>query len=151
MNSSCKAPCRGGIGSTWRAQREQEEVLILCFEDMKRDLAGTVRQVARFMGVAADQALLDLVTRQSSFEFMRAHQRHFDDHLLREARNRACGLPPDATTTKVRTGRVGDHARELPASVVATMEALWREVIEARFGFRSYQALRAAVAALQRS
>lgn len=131
----------------WWAQREREDVLILSFEDMKRDLAGTVRRVARFMGVDADQALLDLVIEQSSYEFMRAHERQFDDHLLREARDQACGLPPGGVTTKVRAGRVGDHVRELPASVIETMDAMWREVIEARFGFRSYADMRAALAA----
>ena len=45
-------------------------------------------------------------------------------------------------SSKVRSGRVGDHQRELPADISAEMDAIWREEIEAKLGMASYQALR---------
>lgn len=135
----------GHIGSWW-PQRDRDDVLMVCFEDMKRDLASAVRRVAAFIGVAADPALLELVTHQASFEFMRVHERQFDDHLVRQARDAACGLPPAGVTTKVRTGRVGDHARVLSADIIAALDALWQESLAASFDLHSYEALRAQVA-----
>jgi len=86
-----------------------------------------------------------IVVRQSSVEFMRAHQRQFDDHLIREARDAVCGLPPGGESTKVRTGNVGDHTWELPPEISADLDRLWREEIETTLGFPSYPALRAAL------
>ena len=131
---------------SWWPQRDRDDVLMLCFEDMKRDLAPVVRRVAAFIGVAADQPLLELVTHQASFAFMRAHERQFDDHLVRQARDAACGLPPAGVTTKIRTGRVGDHVGELSADLCEALDALWHELIAEPFGLRSYEELRARVA-----
>jgi len=82
------------------------------------------------------------VVKQSSIEFMRAHGTKFDDHLVREARNASRGLPPGGDSSKVRSGRVGDHFFELPEEVSEQLDAIWREEIEARFGLPSYQAMR---------
>jgi hypothetical protein len=57
-----------------------------------------------------------------------------------------CGLPPGGDSSKVRTGNVGDHTRELPADISADFDRVWREEIEATLGFPSYAALRAALA-----
>ena len=78
---------------------------------------------------------------------MSAHGSQFDDHLLREARDAACGLPPGGHTTKVRSGRVGDHSRDVPVSVLAELDAIWAREVEPELGLASYDALRAALAA----
>jgi hypothetical protein len=79
---------------------------------------------------------------QSTIEFMRRHERQFDDHLVREARDGACGLPGGARTTKVRAGRIGDHARELSADSIHGLNYIWHRDIETRFGLASYAQLR---------
>jgi hypothetical protein len=56
-----------------------------------------------------------------------------------------CGLPPGGDSSKVRTGNVGDHTRELPPEVSMDFDRIWREEIEAPLGFVSYAALRAAL------
>ncbi len=136
---------------SWWPHRDDPNVLFLCYEDMKNDLPLTVRRIAAFIGCALDDELLALVVRQSSIEFMRTHQQHFDDHLIREARDALCGLPPGGDSSKVRTGNVGDHARELPPEISAECDRLWREEIEAPLGFPSYEALRAALSRSSRS
>ena len=132
--------------SSWWEQRHRGELLMFCYEDMKADLATTIRRIARFIDCELDEDLLDIVLRQSSIDFMRAHERQFDDHLVREARNASRGLPPGGESSKVRRGRVGDHLVEVPAEVSEELDAIWREEIAAKFGLPSYAALRAQLA-----
>jgi hypothetical protein len=49
-----------------------------------------------------------LACEHSTFEYMSAHGSQFDEHLSKEARNPALGLPPDAGkgNSKVRRGQV---------------------------------------------
>ena len=101
------------VGSWW-PQRVREDVLLLSYEAALADVPGTVRRVAGFIGCPLDGGLLDIVVRQSSIEFMKAHGSQFDDHVVRAARNAANGLPPGGSSSKVRGGRVGDHVDELP-------------------------------------
>ncbi len=129
---------------SWWEQRHREDVLFLCFEDLKSSLESVVRRIAAFTGIAADAELLSLVLRQSSFEFMRAHEHQFDEHPTTAAFTRMRGLPPGSRTTKVRTGRVGDSA-SLSPGVRATLDELWKREMEAPLGLRSYEELRARV------
>jgi hypothetical protein len=128
--------------ASWWPQRVRPDVLLLCFEEMKTDLQRSVHQIAKLMGIAVDRELEDIVIAQSSIEFMRKHETQFDDHLVREARDGACGLPGGARTSKVRAGRVGDHAHELSAEIIDGLNYIWHRDIETRFGFASYAQLR---------
>jgi hypothetical protein len=143
---------RGWAGSYWHhltswwEQRHNANVLLLCYEEMKADLPATVQTIASFLGLELDEALLALVTRQASLDFMLAHKEKFADPLIREAHVKFGFLPPGGDSAKVRNGRVGDHRTELPSDVGVEMDAVWREVVEARVGLPSYQALREALA-----
>jgi hypothetical protein len=53
----------GGDRSYWRLKswwstRNREDVLLLCYEDMTTDIAATVRTIAGFCGIPADDELL---------------------------------------------------------------------------------------------
>jgi hypothetical protein len=128
--------------ASWWPQRGRPDVLMLCYEDMCEDLPGTVRRVADFIGVALDQRLLEVVVQHASFAFMRAHARQFDDHLLREARDGACGIPPGGGAGKVRKGGAGAHRAELSAALRERIDAVWRAEFAPAFGIGSYAALR---------
>jgi hypothetical protein len=130
---------------SWWDVRDRDDVLILCFEDMKQELRATVERVAAFIGMAADADLIDLVTRQASFEFMRAHESQFDDRPTTLAFCRMLGFPP-ARTTKVRAGRVGDRHAALSPRIAAMLDEEWQRVIGGPLGLRSYDELRAALA-----
>ena len=69
---------------------------------------------------------------------MLAHKNRFDDLLMRERSERVIGLPPGSDSTKVRKGKVGEHAHELSADLSAEFDRVWCEQIEAKFGFASY-------------
>lgn len=128
------------LRSWWRV-REREDVLLLSYEDMKEDLAGNIRRIGAFMGLSVDEDLVDLVTRQSTFEFMHAHEHQFDDHPTTTAVNQMTALPLELQTTKVRAGRVGD-SMELPATVHEALKETWRVDIEVPLGIPTYARMR---------
>ena len=130
---------------SWWGQRDADNVLLLAFEDLKADHARAVRRVAEFLGLELGAAALDLATEQSTFDFMKRHERQFDDHLVARARNAALGLPPDAGSTKVKSGQVGDHERALNEAALAALDRAWVDSVEKDLGFASYAELRAAL------
>ena len=72
------------IGGSWAvntagywAQRHRPNVLIVSFKSMKRDLKGTVGNVAQFLGIPASAALIEEVSEKSSFEYMKGIDHKF--------------------------------------------------------------------------
>ncbi len=62
----------------WQRSQQHSNVLFVHYEELKRDLPGMTRKIARFLEVdLTDQALQKVVNR-SSFEYMRAHENHFE-------------------------------------------------------------------------
>ena len=69
----------GGLpGGSWAvnaagywAERHRPNVLLLSFREMKRDLRAAVVEIAGFLKIDATPALIDEVTRLSSFEYMK--------------------------------------------------------------------------------
>jgi len=145
-------PREGGRGYwnhvlSWWRERHRTEVLLLCYEDMRDDLPGTVARVARFMDVQPDAATLEKVIHQATLPFMKAHERQFDDHLVREARDVACGLPAGGHTTKVASGTSGAAAKHLGADVIDALDEAWRTRMAPHTDLADYNEMRAALAA----
>lgn len=130
-----------GHAASWWAERDRDEVMLMSYERMKRDLPGVVADVARFIGVEADAARLELATEQAGFTFMKAHAGQFDDNLLRAARDAACGLPEDGAATKVSDGEAGHGRAEMSESLRVRFAERWQESLGGRFGLRDYAAL----------
>jgi hypothetical protein len=133
---------------SWWPKLAGEDVLSLCFEDMKSDLEGTVRRIARFIGVEADADLIALATRQASFEFMSRFPEKFDEHVGQRAMEKAQGFPPGEPMSKVRTGQTGNRFRELSDATRAALDAIWKREIEPALGLPTYEHLRAHIASL---
>lgn len=69
------------VAGWWERAGQQGNVLFLYFEDMKRDLPATVRQVAAFLGVAPlSEAEVAAVAGKCGFEYMQRHQDMFEMH-----------------------------------------------------------------------
>jgi hypothetical protein len=137
--------------SSWWEQRHNPDVLLLCYEDMKTDLPGTVRRVAHFMGIEADDSLLDTVVRQSSREFMLAHQHQFDASHMRRAGEERVGLPPNGDSAKVTLGAPTDARYQLPPALKQELDEIWWEQVQRRFGLQNYGELRHALRRLHSS
>lgn len=130
---------------SWWERRHDPDVLLLCYEDMKEDLPGTVRKVARFMGIALDDALFDLVVRQSSREFMLAKRYHFDDKYTRRMAEQRAGVPRRGDAAKVTPG-AADQSRYRPSpALLEELDEIWSEQIRPKFGFEDYGDLRLAL------
>ncbi len=131
---------------SWWRRRLDPDTLWLCFEDIVADLPAATARVARFLGIEPGHPNVEIAARQASIDFMRRHGSKFDDNLVRRTRNAACGLPADASSTKVRKGRVGDSKAELTPKVVEVWDREWKKVVEPATGHGSYEELRAAAA-----
>jgi hypothetical protein len=129
------------VNSLWEHSQDKN-VLALCYENMKADLPGTIERIARFMEIELDHELKNIVVTQSDFKFMNEHNHKFDDHIIRDTRNAACGIPMDGTTSKVKSGTVGQAKIFVPQEVMDEFDRIWKEEVTTKTGLRSYDDLR---------
>jgi len=127
--------------ASWWPHRHDPDVLLLAYEHMTGDLAGTVRRVADFIGVEPDPDRLAVACQEASLASMQLHRAKYDDLLMREHSERVCGLPTGSSADKVHNGVVGAHRTELPAALLEDLDATWRETITAQFGMADYETL----------
>jgi hypothetical protein len=123
-------------------RRNDEDVLPLCYENMKADLSRTIERVAAFIDIPLDDELREIVLKQSDIKFMREHKEQFEDHIIRKARGEAMRLPLDGRLNKVRTGQVGESKERVPDEIRNELEAVWQEVVMPKTGLHSYEELR---------
>ncbi|MAP10935.1 MAG: sulfotransferase [Gammaproteobacteria bacterium] len=133
--------------TSWWHKRNDDDTLMLCYENILVDLPGTVAEVARFCGIDADAATLEVATHQAGFQFMREHAHQFDEHPLRAVLNPRAGLPVEAGNSKVRKGKVGGHKVGLGDETSVIYDRIWDERIAPVTGHLNYESLRAALAA----
>jgi hypothetical protein len=118
------------LGGSWPAnaagywaQRHRPNVLLVSFKAMKRDLEGTVRQVACFLGIHVPDETIRAVCEKSSFEYMKGI-----DHKFGVGKMVAWSEPG----AMIRKGRQGGSAelltpvqqRELDAHCMAELKRL---------------------------
>jgi hypothetical protein len=65
----------------WRV-RDRENVLFMTYEEMKKDLRGTVRRIAAFLKVALSEDEVDRVVLQSSFDHMKQIEHKFETGMM---------------------------------------------------------------------
>ncbi|KAM4824955.1 sulfotransferase 2A1-like [Thomomys bottae] len=58
----------------WMSMRERENVLLLSYEEMKKDTRGTVEKICQFLGKKLEPKELDLVLENSSFQAMKENK-----------------------------------------------------------------------------
>ena len=57
----------------WWAHKDDPNVLFIKYEDMKKDLSGSVQQIAEFIGCTITKEELEAVVKQSEFESMKSN------------------------------------------------------------------------------
>jgi hypothetical protein len=102
----------------WERSQKEKNVLFVYFEDMKRDLASTIRQVAEFLGMKSlSDTEVKAIAEKCSFGYMQEHQEAFEMHpphllatsaelFVRGSADRHLDVPEDARK------RVGEWARK---------------------------------------
>ena len=126
---------------SWWGQRDADDVLLLSYELMQADHRPAVAAIADFIGFDADDALIDLATKQSTLEFMLDHGDRFNDLLHRQRATEVEALPEGAGASKVTDGAFDPSAYELSQETVAAMDQHWQDTMGATFGFHSYDEL----------
>lgn len=96
------------------AQRHRPDVLVLSFKSMKRDLPGTVRRVAEFIGVNATEQIIEDVCEQSSFAYMKRIDAKFSVWKL---------TPWSSDVTMMRKGAQGGSSELLNPEQQRHMDA----------------------------
>jgi hypothetical protein len=131
--------------TSWWEVKDEEDVLLLCYEHMLADAAGTIGRVAEFSRIALDDELAEITLHNSSLEYMLDNKDKFDDLMMRELSERLADLPPGSDSAKVREGKVGGHKAHLSDDILDEMKTIWQEEIESRFGFSSYEEMASAL------
>ncbi len=126
---------------SWWPRRNDDDVLLMAFENMKLDLTGTIEHIANFIEVELDDDLKKITEEHGSLAFMQKHKNKFDDLLMRELSERVAYLPPGSDSAKVGVSKAGEYAQHLSDEVSAEFDTIWQEEITERFGFQNYQML----------
>jgi hypothetical protein len=98
----------------WERAQQQDNVLFVYYEDMKRDLAAVVQHVAEFLGEAPlNDAELASIVEKCSFAYMQKHQDNFEmqpPHILQ-------------TNAALFVSGKADRHKDVPADVSARVRA----------------------------
>jgi len=143
-----------GFFTEWWERRNDPDVLLLCYEDLREDLPGQVRLIADFMGVPLTDELLQKVLELSSFKFMEERSHQFDDHFVFSKVRDQMMIPADyvfgdVSVSKVRAGGgTAGQGKALPQDVAAMLEDRWAQSVATPTGLQSYSDLRRAIAEL---
>lgn len=133
--------------TSWWAERDNPDVLILSYAAMVADPEAHVRKVAGFCGIPLGDDLLALTLKQSSIEFMLAHKDRYEDPMIRSLTEARGVLPPGSDSAKVRKGGVGGYRTELSPDLAAALDAKWADLAAAQTGFATFDGLEIAVRA----
>lgn len=99
----------------WQASHQAANILFLKYEDMKRDLAGAVGQIADFIELPLDQPLLERVVAGSSFRAMTTSEKtNFNWMPQREG-----------TPGQYRKGLIGDWRNQFSPEQSQSFDALY--------------------------
>jgi hypothetical protein len=109
------------MGGSWAvnaagywAQRHRPNVRVFSFKAMKRDLRGTVCQVADFLGVRTTEAMIQEVCEKASFDYMKRHDDKFRMWRM---------IPWQSETAMVRKGTQGGSSELLNAEQQRQVDA----------------------------
>ncbi len=94
-----------GFLQAWWPLRNQPNVLLLHFADMKRDHEGSLRQIADFIGARPTNQEWSAITEYTSFSWMNQHRIKFDTTT-------AAAVPVLKPGAMVRTGKTGATAED---------------------------------------
>eukprot|EP00210_Caulerpa_lentillifera_P005296 g5060.t1 len=135
---------------SWYPHRLDKNILWLHYEDINDNRRECVRLIAEFLNIGVDnEELQELVTKQSSIEFMREHFTKFDEHVIKHARNEVAGLPRNGgltgNTGKVRTGVSNGAKNVFPKWIMDEIDAQWNEVITSATGYKTYEDFRSGI------
>ena len=105
----------------WRKRQGKDQILFVHYEDLLRDLLGTSRKIALFLGLLFDDSVARRISERCTFGYMKDHESQFDFttevKLLGKAKKDAF----------IRSGRAGGWASTLNSAQTAAFNAKFEE------------------------
>ena len=131
--------------ASWWPHRNDPNVLLVFYEDLKECYESSVRSIAEFMGIT-DEGHIQVALERSTFEFMKQHSDKFRFAALLNGQNAKYGLPEDAGMTKsiIRTGTTTEGPNSVSAEVHSEIQKKWESIVTPVTGCTTYQELREA-------
>ncbi|XP_072027774.1 sulfotransferase 1A1-like [Amphiura filiformis] len=93
---------------SWWQKKNEPNVLFLKYEDMKKDLRKSVKQIANFLDCKMSEDAITLTVRHCSFESMKQNRNANPDYLEFFAGDSEDDKPIEPNASFVRKGTVGD-------------------------------------------
>lgn len=134
------------VGWIQAAREHPDSILVITFEDLKRDLALEVNRISCFLEpkLAPEErtGIVAAATALSTYDYMSKHQHQFNDGFVFGHVKDQIGLPDDATNlaTKVHKGKIGSRS-DIPPKVADMLRARWRNTVQASLGAATYEDL----------
>ena len=130
--------------TSWWPHRNDPNVLLVFYEDLKECYEISVRSIAEFMGIT-DEGCIQVALERGTFEFMKQHSDKFGLKTVQNRRNVLCGLSETAGMSKslVRTGSTIEGLEMLSAEVHSEIQK-WEAIVTPVTGCATYSELRAA-------
>ncbi len=128
----------------WWEHRNDENILVVFFDDLKEDHTGCVRRIAKFMGVDCDEEAIARVVHTTSHAEMARHSSKFDlSHETVKIEKMLGEDPPTEYYSRVRRdgGRSGD-GKIIPPEVQQCITDQWKEIVTTKLGFQNLKDMR---------
>ena len=133
----------------WWEHRHDDDLLLLFFDDLKEDHAGSVRRIAKFIGVVCDEDVIAHVVHTTAHSEMVRHHSKFDSlkYAMMVAERIGDTLAPRGEFVgRVRKngGKSGQGKEKLPVEVQQRIDQIWQEIVTSKLGFQNLQEMRKA-------
>jgi prolyl-tRNA editing enzyme YbaK/EbsC (Cys-tRNA(Pro) deacylase) len=121
-------------------------MLLLFFDDLKEDHAGTVRRIAKFMRVELDDDTVARVVHTTSHTEMSRIASKFDARKIALTLSEKIGEEPGEIVGRVRKngGKSGEGKQKLPVEVQERIDQMWKEIVTSKLGFQNLKEMRQA-------
>jgi len=116
---------------SWWPQRKDPRTRIVIYEKLHSDRATIVAGLADFMGIPADEELVQKVVEASEFKNMKKMENKFDSHMFEDGRT---------PQSKVAEGKVG-KGQELSVEAKEAVQRHWDLAVKPVTGCSNYEEL----------
>ena len=128
--------------ASWWPHRNDSNVLLLFYEDLKECYESSVHSVAEFMGIT-DAGHIQIALERSTFEFMKQHSDRFGVKNYQKYCNSSFGRSETAGLgrSKVRTGSATEGQKMLSAELCSEIQNTWEIIVTPVTGCATYPEL----------
>ena len=133
----------------WWEHRNDKDLLLIFFDDLKEDHAGTVRRIAKYMGINLDDDSVARVVHTTSHAEMSRQASKFNIRKVSMKMTEIIGeepVPESEFVGRVRKdgGKSGEGKQKLPVEVQQRVDQMWQEIVTSKLGFKDLKEMREA-------